>query len=133
MRTTLPTSGGLLTRHDAVLLAVLTALLAAAAWPFLRGFGVAVVAAGIVMAAALRWRHARHSAADAAPTGSERMPSLNIAAIHIGGDVAGLVFVAGTVAIFMISMPAFRWFLAASVAIACGVAILLVAVRAHTR
>jgi hypothetical protein len=57
------------------------------------------------------------------------MPALNIAAIHVGGDIGGLLFVAGSVAIFMIGMPAFRWFLAASILLATLMALTLVAWR----
>jgi hypothetical protein len=42
----------------------------------------------------------------------------------VGGDLAGLLFAAGTIVIFIIGMPSLRWFLLTSVGAAALVAIL---------
>ena len=47
---------------------------------------------------------------------------LNISAIHVGGDAAGLAFVVGCVAIFTIGLPPLRWFVATSAFLAVGFA-----------
>jgi hypothetical protein len=62
----------------------------------------------------------------------DRFPGWNVSQIGVGGDLGGLVFVAGTVVIFVISMPFLRWFLGASVLLACLVAWTRIAwMRAH--
>jgi len=39
---------------------------------------------------------------------------LNISAVYIGADAAGLAFVVGCVVIFVIGLPPLRWFVLAS-------------------
>ena len=43
---------------------------------------------------------------------------LNISAIHIGGDAAGLAFAVGCVVIVVTGLPPLRWFVAASAVLA---------------
>ncbi len=47
---------------------------------------------------------------------------LNISAIHVGGDAAGLAFVVGCVVIFMMGLPPLRWFVLTSALLAVGFA-----------
>jgi hypothetical protein len=39
---------------------------------------------------------------------------LNISAVYVGSDAAGLAFVVGCVVIFVIGLPPLRWFVLAS-------------------
>jgi hypothetical protein len=43
---------------------------------------------------------------------------LNISAVHVGGDAAGLAFVVGCVVIFTMGLPPLRWFVVASALLA---------------
>jgi hypothetical protein len=45
--------------------------------------------------------------------------------IPIGGDAMGLVFTAGVLAMIFIALPEARWFLALSLPIGVGIAIIL--------
>ena len=48
----------------------------------------------------------------------DRDPQINISSIRVGGDLAGLVFVAGSVAILVGSLTPLRWFFGASIFLA---------------
>jgi hypothetical protein len=52
-----------------------------------------------------------------------RTPEINLSAIHVGGDIAGLIFAAGSVAIVIVGLRAMWWYFLAvalgSVLVAC--------------
>ena len=99
-------------RDDAALLA-LTVVLILTTWSFFGRFSVVAATAGIATGMWLRWWNVRHPATPARE--AERRPQmLQIAAIHIGGDAAGLAFVVGCVVIFVMGLPPLRWFVLAS-------------------
>lgn len=47
----------------------------------------------------------------------EKPPEIRIDRIPVGGGVAGLIFAVGSCLIFLIGIPAMRWFLLGSVAV----------------
>ena len=109
--------------HDAVFAALLTVTLLVATSPFFWSFSLGALAVGLLTGVSLhRWYASRLPAAVAAATGSAAGPSFNIAAIQVGGDAGGLIFVLGSIVIFTLSLPGFRWFLLGSIAAACAVA-----------
>jgi hypothetical protein len=59
----------------------------------------------------------------------EPHPGISMHRLNIGGGIMGLVFTAGTVAIFLVGIPALRWFLAAAVLAGAAIAAVLVALR----
>jgi hypothetical protein len=58
-----------------------------------------------------------------------RLPEINMSAIRVGGNLDGFVFAAGAVAILLLGVPALRWFVGASLALAVAVAAVTIAWR----
>ena len=99
--------------RDGEALLALTVLLILTTWSFFGRFSIVAAAAGRATALWLRWWNLRH------PTSPARLPDrqppmLNISAVYIGADAAGLAFVVGCVVIFVIGLPPLRWFVLAS-------------------
>jgi hypothetical protein len=105
-------------------LILLVALLVAASWIFFKAFIVATAVAGAGAAVLIRRWHTRHPSVlpDAART---RVPEINLSRIPVGGDVAGLMFAAGSVVIVIIGVPNMAWYFLS----ALGCAALLALVR----
>ena len=112
-------------RYDGALLTVLSLTLLSALWPWFSRFAVAGISAGVLLALLL----ARHQRYIGAAGDFGRLPELNLSAIHVGGDVGGLIFVSGTVVIFLISVPSLRAFALASMALSAVAGLVLVAWR----
>jgi len=98
----------------------------AATWRLFGGFAFASAAIGSMLALALRRWHTRHpplAAGQGVPL-TERTPEINLSSIHVGGDIAGLMFAVGSAAIVIVGLPGLSWFFAAgavtSVAVAWG-------------
>jgi hypothetical protein len=95
-------------------LLALTILLILTTWSFFGRFSVVAAAAGIATAAWLHWWYRRHPEV-LARNGPDRRPHmLNISAVYVGGDAAGLAYVIGSVAIFTMGLSPLRWFVLAS-------------------
>ena len=47
-----------------------------------------------------------------------RLPEINMSAIRVGGNLGGLVFAAGAVAILLVGVPGLRWFIGLSLMMA---------------
>ena len=108
--------------RDANALLALTVVLILTTWSFFGRFSVVAAAAGMATGVWLHWWYRRHPAF-LAPSAQDRPPQmLNISAIHVGGDAAGLAFVVGCVVIFTMGLPPLRWFVAASALLAVGFA-----------
>jgi hypothetical protein len=58
-----------------------------------------------------------------------RLPEINMSAIRVGGNLGGLIFAAGAVAILLIGVPGLRWFVGLSLALAVVLAVTLFAWR----
>lgn len=105
--------------RDANATLALTVVLILTTWSFFGRFSILAAAAGIGTSLWLHWWYLRHPSS-AAPASGRRPPMLNISAVHVGGDAAGLAFVVGCVVIFVMGLPPLRWFFVAS-AILAGV------------
>ena len=104
--------------RDANALLALTVVLILTTWSFFGRFSVVAAAAGIATGVWLHWWYLRHPAS-LARSGPDRRPlMLNISAVYVGGDAAGLAFVVGCVVIFTMGLPPLRWFVAASALLA---------------
>jgi hypothetical protein len=55
----------------------------------------------------------------------EKHPGITMHRIAVGGGIMGAVFAIGCSVIFLLGLPASRWFLLASVFVGIGVAVLL--------
>lgn len=56
-------------------------------------------------------------------------PQINVSKIPGGGGVAGALFAVISMVIFLIGIPALRYFLPAAIALGCGVALLIHSIR----
>jgi len=62
----------------------------------------------------------------------EGTPQINVSKIPVGGGIAGALFTVISVLIFLIGIPALRYFLLAAIVLGCGVAIILHFIRHKT-
>ena len=118
-----------LLRPNGTALLTLVAALLVATWPFFGSFTLAAIMAGILMSLAMRSWHNDHPTTVAVPDRTLR-PEINLAAIPVRGDGAGLLFAIGSVVI-LLALPQLRWFLIASVGCAVVVGTALIAWRRH--
>jgi len=88
--------------------------LLAGAWWCVQEFMVAAIAAGVALACVMRAWNDRHPAIAAMPAPLATIVQINLAAIHVPGDPAGLIFAAGTILIVVIAFPGLWWFFAAA-------------------
>ena len=94
-------------------LVLLVAVLLAATWLFFKAFIVGSAVAGLIAAMLLRRWHSQHpSALPYAPR--TRVPEINLSRIPVGGDAAGLMFAAGSVAIVIVGVPTMAWYFVTS-------------------
>ena len=114
--------------RDGNALLALTVLLILTTWTFFGRFSVIAAAAGIGTSAWLHWWYLRHPTTPVRSPG-RRPPMLNISAVYVGGDAAGLAYVVGTVVVFVMGLPPMRWFALASAALAIGCAATMIAWR----
>jgi hypothetical protein len=61
-----------------------------------------------------------------------RNPQINLAKIPVGGGIAGAIFALGSILIFLIGIPALRYFLPAAVVLGFGVALVIHFIRHET-
>jgi hypothetical protein len=120
------TNGGV---KGAGFLVLLVALLVAATWLFFKAFIVASVAAGALAALLIRRWHTRHpSVLPYAPRA--RVPEINLSRIPVDGDVAGLMFAVGGVAVVIIGVPDLAWYFVSALLCAALLAWTLFSCRA---
>ena len=50
------------------------------------------------------------------------LPEINMSSIRVGGDLGGLIFAAGCVAILLVGVPGLRWFIGLSLLLAVAFA-----------
>ncbi|MGH9240419.1 MAG: hypothetical protein ACRD3G_20425 [Vicinamibacterales bacterium] len=108
--------------RDANALLALTVVLILTTWSFFGRFSVVAAAAGVATGVWLHWWYRRHPASLARNGADRRPPMLNISAVYVGGDAAGLAFVVGCVVIFTMGLPPLRWFVVASALLAVAFA-----------
>lgn len=98
-------------------LTLLVALLVSSGWFFFKEFIVAATAAGLGAAVLIRHWHTRHPSV--LPYAARaRVPEINLSRIPVDGDVAGLMFAAGSVAIVIVGVPDMAWYFVTSLACA---------------
>jgi hypothetical protein len=59
-------------------------------------------------------------------------PQINVSKIQGGGGIAGAMFAAISMMIFLIGIPALRYMLPAAIVVGCGVALILHFIRHET-
>ena len=101
--------------RDGLALLLLMVLLTVSTSPFFGRFALFALIGGLATCLALgQWngRHPARAGRTAMPDGQP--PMINVAAIRVGGDVAGLVFAGGAIVIFVMSLEVLRWFVVSS-------------------
>jgi hypothetical protein len=59
-------------------------------------------------------------------------PQINVSKIQAGGGLAGALFTVISMLIFLIGIPALRYFLPAAIVLGCGVALITRSIRHET-
>ncbi len=59
-------------------------------------------------------------------------PQINMSKLAVGGGIAGAVFTAGSMLIFLTGIPVLRYVFPAAMALGCGVALILHFMRHET-
>jgi hypothetical protein len=83
--------------------------------PSLTPWTVAVIVGGLIFAVAIHLWYSRHPSIVATSNG-ERRPEINFSSMPVGGNIGGLIFMAGSMAILVSGLPMWRWFFGAAVA-----------------
>jgi len=114
-------------------LVLLVLLLLAATWLFFKAFIVASAVTGALAAVLIRRWHTHHPSA-LPYTPRTAVPEINLSRIPVGGDVAGLMFAAGSVAVVIIGVPDMAWYFVSALLCAALLAWALFAYRStHAR
>ena len=113
-----------LLRPNGTALLTLVAALLVATWPFFGTFTIASLIVGLLAGLSMRSWHDEHPTRVAVPD-RPLHSEINLAAIPVRGDGAGLLFAVGSVAI-LLALPQLRWFLVASAvcSVLAGVALI---------
>ena len=117
-----PSTAPALTRSDSVFVLVLTLALVLAASSFFTAFALAALVVGVLLSVVLHHYAVLDPNDQGTPASPDRLAGINIAAVRVGGDAGGLIFVVGSLAIVMLGLPSVRWFLVASLGAAAVLA-----------
>jgi hypothetical protein len=96
-------------RSGAGFLILLGVVLGVAVWPFFQVFIVAAIAVGLGAAVTMRRWNTGHPSTLPNPS-STRRPEINLSAIPVGGDAAGLIFAVGSVIVVLVGVPGMTWY-----------------------
>ena len=118
-----------LLRPNGTALLTLVAALLLATWPFFSAFTLGTLIVGAIVGVTMRSWNNEHPTTVAVPDQTLR-PEINLSAIPVRGDGAGLLFAVGSVVI-LLALPQLRWFLIASVGCAVLTGYALIAWRAR--
>ena len=127
------TSGLFPLRRDGAGLFLLWPLLLLVAWPLFGLFTVGAAAVGALLGVVLFDWHRRHPStlARRPPVEGTRQVQINIAEVHVGGDIAGLIFAAGSVVVVLVGLPGL-WLVAAA-ALTCAACVAMALLAWHQR
>lgn len=95
-------------------------------WRLVGAWTIAALAGAVLFALIIHRWQTRHPSEIADPTPDPwRIPEINMSRVPVRGDLGGLVYVVGSVAVGLIGLPFLRWFLAVSMTLALLCAALL--------
>jgi hypothetical protein len=114
-------------RANGTALLTLVFALVLATWPFFGEFTTAALIVGFFVGLTMRSWNDEHPSTVAVPEWTRR-PEINMSAINVRGDGAGLLFAVGSVVI-LLALPQIRWFLVASILCAVMAGITLIVWR----
>jgi len=81
-------------------------------------FVAATIVGGLLMAVAFRRWNTRHPSTVVTSASANPDARINMSSIPVGGDIGGLFFVIGAIAIVLLGLPDVRWFVLASTIVA---------------
>ena len=85
--------------------------------PALVPWTVLTVIGGLTFAIVIHRWNSRHPSQIVSPElDVAKRPEINLSAIPVGGNIGGLMFMAGSLAILVAGLPKWRWFFAVAVA-----------------
>lgn len=85
--------------------------------PALSPWTVATIVGGSIVAIVIHVWYGRHPLLLATPNGNGTgRPEINFSRLPVGGNIGGLIFMAGSMAILVAGLPAWRWFFGVAVA-----------------
>ena len=100
------------------LLVLSASALLAALWSMFGWFVAATIVGGLLMAIALRRWNTRHPSTLVPSASVNPDARINMSSIPVAGDIGGLFFVIGAIAIVLLGLPDVRWFVLASTIVA---------------
>ena len=122
-------------RSPGVTFALYVAAIVLCAWNFLGWWTVVAAGGGTLFAVIIhRWYDSHPTELVVPDKGVWRAPEINQSRIPVDGNIAGLMYVVGSLAVAMIGLPIARWFFFTTIALGLLCAVALVAWRnAHPR
>jgi hypothetical protein len=114
-------------RNPGIAFALIVASIVLCAWNFLGWWTIVAAAGGACFASLIHWWHNRHPTVLVVPEkGVWRAPEINQSRIPVDGNIAGLMYVVGSLVVALIGIPIARWFFFSTVALGliCAVALL---------
>jgi hypothetical protein len=104
-------------------------------WRFLGWWTVVAAGGGAVFAVMIHRWHCRHPTDLVVPDdGVWRAPEINQSRIRVDGNIAGLMYVVGSLVVALIGLPIARWFFMATLGLGLLCALAILAWRnAHRR
>ena len=114
-------------RNPGVAFGLIVATIVLCAWNFLGVWTLVAGAGGVLFAAIIHRWHNHHPTQLVVPEkGVWRAPEINQSRIPVDGNIAGLMYVVGSLAVALIGLPFVRWFFVLTIVLglACAVALL---------
>jgi hypothetical protein len=74
-----------------------------------------VLVGGVIFEVAIHLWYARNPLLNAAAPDGTNRPEINLSRIPVGGNIGGLIFMAGSMGILVAGLPGWRWFFGAAV------------------
>lgn len=120
---------GLPDRSPGIAFALVVATMVLGGWSFLSWWMIVTGAGGVVCAMLLHRWHEAHPAELALPQKPWVIPEINQSRIRVDGNIGGLSYVVGSLAVALVGLPAVRWFFVAAATLGLLCAWALVAWR----
>ena len=114
-------------RNPGFAFALIVASIVLCAWNFLGWWTLVAAGGGVVFACLIHWWHGSHPTVLAIPEkGVWRAPEINQSRIPVDGNIAGLMYVVGSLVVALIGIPVARWFFFSTITLGliCAVALL---------
>ena len=108
------TSPALATRRGGLTIWIVMAGVLGFTSPAMTPWTATVLVGGLIFAVAMHLWYSRHPIIVATPEGQPR-PEINLSRIPVGGNIGGLIFMAGSMGILVAGLPGWRWFFGAAV------------------